>query len=1122
MPDNHSGNAPARVSAQEIYSLMQPFALTAQQQAAVEQAAVNSPSLVVAGAGSGKTELMAVRVLWLVANGYATPEQILGLTFTRKAASELSNRIFKNLLVLRDSKFWPAGLNYDFAQPTVTTYNSYANSLFRDYALGLGYESESTLITEAAAFQLARDVVLRYGSQVDSRLADLDLNLDSVVKYVLEMAADMNDNLVDSAQVEAVTTQVLERITDLPKKPGSNDFSKFAYYDELLEPFPVTVVAAKLADAYRQEKHRLGYVDYSDQVALAERAVREIPEVKVRERQRFPQVLLDEYQDTSFLQTRLLANLFGHQSVFAVGDPNQSIYGWRGASASNLSSFGTDFASGFEGQISQNKMLTQNSVTLSDQTAPTEPVFAKRFELATSWRNPKAVLTLANHLAEPLRSPASFLPQDQWQLQPVALNARQDASQGVIGVAFEQDLIQEAQTVADWFAKRMQLTQDQEKRPTAALLMRNRRNMPIFLKAMQDKGLSVEVIGLGGLLEVPEIVDLVSALHVVHDPTRGSELVRLLTGARWRIGAKDIDRLHRFAKSLNRYFADSETYSPEDGVSLVDALDQLLDERQVEFARIPEPALSRFQNAARVFANLRKQTGLPLPEFVRAVEQELWLDIEVVANPSNQHPMAHLNAFSNIVSGYAGSNLKPNLGAFLRWLEFANDRERFEVPSAVPEQGVIQLQTIHSAKGLEWDFVAIANLVEGDFPVRSRNTKGWLSKAKLPFPLRGDRPSLPSWNFLDVSSQPELKKSVDAFSDQMRVHNLREELRLMYVAVTRPKRELLLTGSYWKPTSKSPMKPSPYLLSALELDSSLTPLKEWEPEDSAKRTIPQVMATANPLQQEQLTLDWPLEPIGPVFAPVVQRAKEQTLSALVTPRGALQKSLQRDLDLLLGERVNNLSRLNQVELPIRVNASGFKDYVLDAEKAAAKILRPVPEAPYQATRAGTIFHNMMEERFAHLSRALATGGNIDDLGLEIAAQQVESVDLVAHKEKIAELQANFAQSEWANQQPAYVEIEIQLAVENNIFICKLDAVFQTADGFEVVDWKTGASPKGQKEEDERVLQLALYRVAFAALKRIPIERVSACLYYVEENRVIRRTDLDDLPALLKRWKSVAS
>ena len=154
-------NSNFKYSANQVYQVIKPFDLTAQQAAAVEGASVESPTLVVAGAGSGKTELMAVRVLWLVANGFARPDEILGLTFTRKAAAELGKRIYESLLKLRDSEMWPADLDYDFTAPTISTYNAYANNLFRDFALAIGYEPEAALLTEAAAFQLAREVVLR-------------------------------------------------------------------------------------------------------------------------------------------------------------------------------------------------------------------------------------------------------------------------------------------------------------------------------------------------------------------------------------------------------------------------------------------------------------------------------------------------------------------------------------------------------------------------------------------------------------------------------------------------------------------------------------------------------------------------------------------------------------------------------------------------------------------------------------------------------------------------------------------------------------------------------------------------------------------------------------------------
>jgi DNA helicase-2/ATP-dependent DNA helicase PcrA len=115
---NPSKGVPPKFSANQVYQVIKPFELTTQQASAVQDASVDSPTLVVAGAGSGKTELMAVRVLWLVANGFAKPEEILGLTFTRKAAAELSKRIYESLLKLRESEMWPEELDYDFTAPT--------------------------------------------------------------------------------------------------------------------------------------------------------------------------------------------------------------------------------------------------------------------------------------------------------------------------------------------------------------------------------------------------------------------------------------------------------------------------------------------------------------------------------------------------------------------------------------------------------------------------------------------------------------------------------------------------------------------------------------------------------------------------------------------------------------------------------------------------------------------------------------------------------------------------------------------------------------------------------------------------------------------------------------------
>ena len=1049
-------NPAAKFSANDIYKVMKPFDLTAEQRSAVEEASVTSPSLVVAGAGSGKTELMAVRVLWLVANGFAKPDQILGLTFTRKAAAELSKRIYESLLKLRDTEMWPEDLDYDFTAPTISTYNAYANNLFRDYALAIGYEPEAALLTEAAAYQLAREVVLKQGSQIDERLSEINSNLNTIVESVLSLAQSMNDNLVSSSQIESEISQVVQSLAELPQKTGSTNTSPYAYISQMLQPLSITPIIAKLAEAYRSEKFQQGFVDYSDQVSLAERAVREVPALRARERELHTQVLLDEYQDTSFLQTKLLQNLFAASSVFAVGDPNQSIYGWRGASASNLKSFYSDFEA---------------------------PEDSKSFTLSTSWRNPKSVLNLANHLIE--------------SLKVVELQPAKNAEAGDVQVSFAQDMNSEAESVAQWFKQRMAADE------TGALLLRKRSQMSQFVEVLEQTGLSVEVVGLGGLLEMPEVVDLVSALRVIHDPTAGTQLIRLLTGPRWRLGAKDVERLHRYAVRKVRVDDNLREklqtgLAPEDSMSIVDALDLLLEEKEPEKIGFSDAGLLRLKDASYLLRQMRQQTGLSLVEFVRSVEQELWLDIEVQANPKRKNPMAHLNAFAAIVAGYSGSNNQPHLGGFLNWLEFADERERFEVPSTNPERGVVQVLTIHSAKGLEWNHVAVANLIEGDFPSSGKGSSGWVAIGKLPFPLRGDSASLPHWNYKNVQAQNEAKQSLDAFKEEMRAHLLTEELRLMYVAVTRPKSGLLLSGSYWKPGNKNSRVPSQFLLSACEL---------------LMIQIPELESQENPMELESQVESWPLDPLGSKHRSQLDRAAALTLESSESLERNMAElnsadQIQSEISLLLAERDAALESLSSVNLPVRIPASSFKDYIGDFAETTRRLKRPMPQPPYKQTRAGTLFHNWVESFFG--ASAL----------LEIEAD-VRSQEAFA-SENIEALKKNFQNSRFATMDPIDVEREIQLTVGENTFICKLDAVFAEGDRKLIVDWKSGKSPKDKKDEALKVLQLALYRLAYSKFTGEPIENIDVCFYFVAEDKELRPESVPDEAQLMKLWSELTN
>ncbi|MEY4499275.1 MAG: hypothetical protein RL319_263 [Actinomycetota bacterium] len=1064
-----------KYSAQEIAEAIgKKHTLTPEQVAAVEQASVTSPSLVVAGAGSGKTELMSIRVPWLVANGYALPEQILGLTFTRKAAAELGKRVFDSLIALRDhGKYWPfkdeAGNPIqDFTPPNISTYNSYANSIFRDYALQLGYEADAIQLTEATAFQFAKNFLNKRGTELAPELAEFDFTTATLVDKVIRLAAAMNDNVIAPGQVESYLEQAFEHLETLPKKDGEAFSSYNGYHLELMNKFKETALIAKLASEFLAAKLREGRIDYSDQVALAAKAVREIPEVVERERSNYTQILLDEYQDTSYLQTQMLSGLFKDSAVFAVGDPNQSIYGWRGASASNLSEFARDFSS--------------------------TPV--TQYQLSTSWRNPRQVLELANVLADPLSQPASYLSSEQSaivsSLEVVTLQPADFAGAGVIDMAFEQDMHAEAKRVAKWFAEKLAKPGEQ----TAALLLRRRANIKLFMAALQAEDLEVEVVGLGGLLEMPEIADIKCALSVMVRPDSGTELIRLLTGARWRIGAKDIDGLYRYARwlgSSNKELRTAEGRADESAVSIVDALDRLASPHADHKISISDEGLARMQDAARTFRAMRERLGLPLTELVRAIASELWIDIELMANPSRKHPLIHINEFVSVVSGFLAGNNAPTVSNLLDYLEYAAEKESLEAPRAKAQSKVIQILTVHGAKGLEWDYVAIPNLVENDFPSKPRSFNGWLESGQLPYALRGDAKTLPHFDVLAHGSQIAINKAQDFFKkEQVREMLGSEERRLIYVAITRPKQELLLTGSYWKPGVKNAAEPSRFLLecmaTAVEMNGH----------------IPERISDVQVIQAE--VDQWPKKPFEDSRKQKIELGKQAFEN--VDPDGSVLRdsATSKLIDRLLLERDVKNEQAKSVDFGIRVSASNFKAYLDELDELAGSVLRPIPQQPYAASRMGNLFHAWVEKRFA------PSGLLFDDEFDELE----DADDFIA----IETLQQNYENSRFAKLKPISVEQEIQLTIGTNTFVCKMDAIYADGDGVQIVDWKTNNPPTDEKDLYRRSLQLALYRLAYSEYTGMPIEKVKASFFFVGVSEELTPNALLGREAILAEWQKV--
>ncbi|WP_437584631.1 UvrD-helicase domain-containing protein [Paramicrobacterium sp. CJ85] len=1056
------------ISAREIAQRLGQPSPTDEQVAVIE--APLEPALVVAGAGSGKTETMANRIVWLLANQHITVSQILGLTFTRKAAGELAARVRTRIGQLRGPD---TSADDVLEAPTISTYNAFAAGLFREYGRLIGREPDVTVISAASAWSLARDVIV---NSEDERLAEIEKSVDQITTAVVTLAQQLSDN--DALERIEDIDRLCEEFPQLLELPINDDVSKKRTNDKDLtsacENIALLPVLLEHARRFDEAKRARGFIEFSDQVALALQITRSMPRVAEEYRDRFRVVILDEYQDTSVVQTELLSRLFAGHGVMAVGDPNQSIYGWRGASASNLARFPSDFHG------------------------------TRSYALSTSWRNSRLILDAANRLVEPLPT----LPD-----APVErLSPSPHAAEGTVEIRFPETIVEEADATSEWLARQL----DDPSR-SAALLCRSLRTVRPFTEALERRGVRYHVLGLAGLLEQPVIVDLICALRVLDDPTAGSELIRLLTGARWRIGPKDIAGLRELARWLatrdmhqqrvpeETLRALRESVADDDSASLVDALDFLVtapDEHRA-LAAISATGLERMRDCGASIARLRRRSGLALADLVNLVVHELQLDIEVAANASNALGASSLEAFSDQIAAYLAVDERGALGPFLSWLAEAEKRENLSPRTEDPEPGTVQILTIHGAKGLEWDSVAVPRLVDGELPARSRDRRGWMAFGTLPYEFRGDRFDLPDLAWRGCMNQQDFVRANQEFADQIEQRSAHEQRRLAYVAVTRARTALLATGSFWA-TQKRPRVPGTFLREILEVVPTAI---EALPDESEWGD--------NPLDVEAEPVAWPRDPLG-ARRSVVEEAAERVRRS--DPSSSTE--WDDEIALLVAERERRLNASTTIAVPHRVPASRFKDFVTDPDAVAATLRRPMPERPFRQTRLGTLFHSWVEQRSALSGGAETLDGDLLDIDPEESGtlRPVEKDELAA----LERLKATFEASEWGDRKPIAVEREINFVLAGQIIICKLDAVYETDTGYQIVDWKTGKPPRTPEEIEDRQLQLALYRAAYAQAEGIDPSRVDAVLYYVADDLVVRPDHVSSEEELRSRWESSLS
>ncbi|MGW2885699.1 ATP-dependent helicase [Streptomyces griseoruber] len=1134
---------PARITDPEQLKELLGIPFTPEQTACIT--APPAPQVIVAGAGSGKTTVMAARVVWLVGTGQVAPEQVLGLTFTNKAAGELAERVRKALVKAGVTD--PDVIDPDNppGEPVISTYHAFAGRLLTDHGLRIGLEPTSRLLADATRYQLAARVL----REAPGPYPSLTRSFADLVSDLLALDSELAEHLVGPDALRTWDTGLL----------GTLEGVRLSNAD--LRKVPEAAAArrelAGLVIRYRAAKRQRDLLDFGDQIALAAQLA-QVPEVGPILRDEFRVVLLDEYQDTSVAQRILLAGLFGGGTghpVTAVGDPCQAIYGWRGASVANLDDFPEHFAHA-DGRPATRQALSENR------------------------RSGGRLLDLANGLAAPLRAMHAGVE----ALRP-APGAERD---GLVRCALLATHAEEIDWLADSVAH---LVRTGTAPGEIAVLCRTATDFSEIQGALVARDVPVEVVGLSGLLHLPEVADLVAVCEVLQDPGANASLVRLLTGPRWRIGPRDLALLGRRARLLvahargddggdpDRRLAEAvEGVDPSEVISLADALDTFLETPLEGGAddRLPfsPDARVRFARLATELRDLRRSLADPLMDVLHRVLAVTGLEVELSASP---HALAArrretLSNFLDVAASFAAGESEASLLAFLGFLRTAAQYEK-GLDNALPGgENTVKVLTAHKSKGLEWDVVAVPGLVTGTFPSGQGREK-WTAQAKvLPHTLRGDADTLP-----DIDSWDS--RGMKAFHEAMKDHQHTEELRLGYVTFTRPRSLLLGSGHWWGPSQKKPRGPSDFLRALYDhCVAGHGEIEAWadEPEEDAENPALH-RATADqawplPLDADALARrraaadtvlahlddlaaqddvrpaathdpdthedpDWPpppdedeppydeTDPFGeepftgepdpfdddahhvPVRPAVPHQATAPEPPATHPRRGSLTPeearavaSWDRDLDALAGELLRTRRSVTDVPLPTTLTATQVLRLAADPDGLAQELARPMPRPPQPAARRGTRFHAWVEARFEALTLPLLEPDELPGADAEIADER-----------DLADLKEAFERTEYAQRTPHRVEVPFQLALAGRVVRGRIDAVYRQDDGetttYEIVDWKT------HRARTADPLQLALYRLAWAEQQGVPVESVTAVFLYVRTGEVVRPRDLPDRAAL---------
>lgn len=914
----------------------------------------DGPQLIVAGSGTGKTRVITTKIAYLLdINPNLTTSEMLAITFTKKAADEMLERLggtIKNV-----SELW------------VSTFHAFSHRLLRDHAIDIGL---------AADFRLLDDVELRLffkkilDKEIDLKYYAAKSNDSSFIEAVIKFISRLKDEMVDAESLEKFAKKI-------------KDKEEREKYLELSVIYSV----------YEKAKLRENVADFGDLILKNLRLFKERPSILKKYQKQFKYILVDEFQDTNIAQIELVSMLAEkHRNICVVGDDDQAIYRFRGASFASFLVFKDKFPE------------------------------LKTVKLTENYRSTKNILDIAGTLIKHNDVDRFDPDKGLWTKNP---------SGEKVKIFISDDYSTEAKVVSEKIKDLYKLNGSYG---TTAVLYRAHNHKDEIIRFFKKNDIPYEIYGGSALFESYKIKELVSYLRAIGDPSDSPNLHNLMEDSIFDTKKDDLIKLSK--------------YSSFNNITLYEALEK---SAQAGLSLESQNRVTNFKKTFQDLMDLSKKTSLDDFTYEVAMARTMILrELFINYDKAKEREVKALGAFFKLVREFTLNREEADLRLFLEYIKaYLEAKETIDLNVIDYAKDSVKVMTVHQAKGLEFENVFVIGLVQNKFPTLSR-------AEQIPFPLELIKERLPKGNF-----------------------HTEEERRLFYVAITRAKKRLYLSGVV-----------KPYHKKSVFLDEvgDSAEIKEFKKPCEAEEDI----FSDNDIKSIQFQKN-----ISSLLGSFDYKDKEAQEKAKKKLAEEFDDFILKSLELTGEQAIDKASFILPPEAVF--SYTQLDTYLNCPLKYKFSYLDFIPRRPKPHLIFGDVIHKALKDFYTTIQKNEEISEkillNLFEGFWSGRGYRTKKEEELKKKEGAMLLRNFFKKNKGSFKPPLFLEKKFMLKISDYIIKGFIDRIDNLPDGkVMVIDYKTG------KKINKPSLQLDIY--AIACTEEFGLEIGSLAYYYIVDNELV--------------------